>query len=127
MAEHSERMRVGWIDTDAGGRIHFTVAFRWAEATETGLYRKLGLLEEGRGDYPRRRVEAEYHRVLVFDDSVEVQLRVEEVGRTSIRFAWEVLHEGEVAISGGHTIVHVDADGRPAPVDERTRLLLLGT
>ena len=49
MAEHSERMRVGWIDTDAGGRIHFTVAFRWAEATETGLYRKLGLLEEGRG------------------------------------------------------------------------------
>ena len=65
--------------------------------------------------------------MLVFDDAVEMQLRVEAVGRTSIRFAWEVLHEGEVAISGGHTIVHVDADGRPAPVDERTRLLLLGT
>ena len=46
MAEHTERMRVGWIDTDAGGRIHFTVAFRWAEAAETGLYRKLGLLSD---------------------------------------------------------------------------------
>ena len=65
VAEHSERMRVGWIDTDAGGRIHFTVAFRWAETAETGLYRKLGLLEEGRGDYPRRHVEADYLRVLV--------------------------------------------------------------
>ena len=116
MAEHSERMRVGWIDTDAGGRIHFTVAFRWAEAAETGLYRKLGLLEEGRGDYPRRRVEADYLRVLVFDDEVEVRIRVESVGRTSIRFAWEVMHDGEVAITGGHTIVHVDADGRPAPL-----------
>jgi hypothetical protein len=37
-----------------------------------------------------------------------------------------VLHDDDIAISGGHTIVHVDADGRPAPVDERTRRLLLG-
>jgi YbgC/YbaW family acyl-CoA thioester hydrolase len=124
MAAHSERMRVGWIDTDAGGRIHFTVAFRWAETAETGLYRKLGLLGEGRGDYPRRQVEAEYKRVLVFDDEVEIRLRVESVGRTSIRFAWDVDHDGENAISGGHTIVHVDDEGRPAPIDDRTRSLL---
>ncbi len=124
MAEHTERMRVGWIDTDAGGRIHFTVAFRWAETAETGLYRKLGLLEEGRGDYPRRHVEAEYRRVLVFEDAVEITIRVDSVGRTSIRFAWEVVHDGEVAIAGGHTIVHVDGEGRPATIDDRTRGLL---
>jgi acyl-CoA thioester hydrolase len=124
MAEHTERMRVGWIDTDAGGRIHFTVAFRWAETAETGLYRELGLLGEGRGDYPRRRVEADYRRVLVFEDAVEITIRVESVGRTSIRFGWEVRHDGEVAIAGGHTIVHVDGDGRPAPIDDRTRELL---
>ena len=124
MAEHTERMRVAWIDTDAGGRIHFTVAFRWAEAAETGLYRKLGLLGEGRGDYPRRQVEAEYLRVLVFEDSVETTIRVVSVGRTSIRFAWEVAHEGELAITGGHTIVQVDGEGRPTPIDDRTRALL---
>ena len=45
---------IRWIDTDAGGRIHFTVAFRWAEVAETGLYRKLGLLSDRKGDYPRR-------------------------------------------------------------------------
>ena len=124
MAEHSERVRVGWIDTDAGGRIHFTAAFRWAEMAETNLYRKLGLLEEGRGDYPRRRVEAEYLQVLVFDDEVELRIRVESVGRTSIRFAWEGVHDGKVAITGAHTIVHVDERGRPAPIDGRTRDLL---
>jgi YbgC/YbaW family acyl-CoA thioester hydrolase len=126
VAEHSERARVGWIDTDAGGRIHFTVAFRWAEAAETGLYRKLGLIDEGRGDYPRRRVEAEYMRVLVFDDEVDVTIRVASVGRTSITFAWEVVHNGAVAIRGGHTIVHVDANGRPAAVGDHERGLLTG-
>jgi acyl-CoA thioester hydrolase len=126
MAEHSERVRVGWIDTDAGGRIHFTVAFRWAEMAETGLYRKLGLIHEGRGDYPRRHVEADYLSVLVFDDEVEMWIKVESVGRTSIRYVWEAIHEGEVAITGGHTIVCVDAEGRPAPIDDRSRELLTG-
>ncbi len=126
VAEHSERVRVGWIDTDAGGRIHFTAPFRWAELAEIGLFRKLGLLGAGCGDYPRRQVEAEYRRVLVFDDEVEIRLRVDSVGRTSIRFSWAAWHEGEIAISGGHTAVHVDGDGRPAPVDDRIRALLSG-
>ena len=126
MVEHSERVRVGWIDTDAGGRIHFTVAFRWAELAETGLYRKLGLLGEGRGDYPRRHVEADYLRVLVFEDEVEVRIRVDAVGRTSVRFRWEAIHDGEVAITGSHTIVHVDSDGRPFPIDHHSRELLTG-
>ncbi len=126
MVEHSERVRVGWIDTDAGGRIHFTVAFRWAEMAETGLYRRLGLLDEGRGSYPRRHVEADFLRVLVFNDEVELRIRVESVGRTSIRYAWEGIHEGEVAITGAHTIVRVDDDGRPTPIDDRTRAALSG-
>jgi YbgC/YbaW family acyl-CoA thioester hydrolase len=124
MAEHTERMRVGWIDTDAGGRIHFPVAFRWAEAAETGLYRKLGLLSDRKGDYPRRHVEADYLRVLRFDDEVEVRLRVEKVGGTSVTFAWDVLHDGAVAIRGMHTVVRVDDEGRPTPIDDRHRELL---
>ena len=126
MAEHTERARVGWIDTDAGQRIHFTVAFRWVEIAELGLYRKLGLIHDGRGEYPRRKVEAEYLRALVFDDEVEIRIRVDEVGRTSVRFAWDVLHDGEVAITGAHTVVHIDPDGRPSPIEDRVRKLLTG-
>jgi len=126
MAEHTERMRVAWIDTDAGGRIHFTVAFRWAEAAESGLYRKLGLIGDRKGDYPRRHVEADYLRVLRFEDEVELHLRVAQVGRTSVTFTWEAVDDGEVAIRGTHTVVRVDEDGRPRPIDDRHRELLLG-
>src|SRR4051794_39630191 len=52
-ARHLERRRVAWVDTDAGGRIHFTAAFRWAEAAETELVRSLGVLDAW-ADFPRR-------------------------------------------------------------------------
>jgi YbgC/YbaW family acyl-CoA thioester hydrolase len=122
---HVERGRVAWVDTDAGGRIHFTAAFRWAEAAETALCRSLGLLEEW-ANYPRRAVEAEYLAVLRFEDEFELELRPDRVGRTSITYAWEVRRDGEPCIRGRHTVVHVDAEGRPAPLPEPLRGALGG-
>ncbi|MDW8337540.1 MAG: thioesterase family protein [Thermoleophilia bacterium] len=125
MAEQVERMRVAWVDTDAGGRIHFTNAFRYAEAAETSLLRRLGMLERW-GDYPRRHVEAEFLRVLRFEDEVEVRLRVERVGRTSITYAWTIERDGEVCVRGRHTVVSVDREGRPAPLPDEVRAALSG-
>ena len=124
MVEQVEQARVAWVDTDAGGRIHFTAAFRWAEQAETALMRRLGLLDESWGDYPRRKVEAEYLKVLRFEDEIEIKLRVEKVGRTSVTYAWTIAKGGEAAIKGRHTAVHVDAEGRPAPLDDRVRAAL---
>ena len=73
--EQIERLRVAW-DTDAGGRIHFTAVFRYAELAETVLRRRLGLLGNW-ADYPRRHVEADYFAVLRFDD---VACEVEALG-----------------------------------------------
>jgi YbgC/YbaW family acyl-CoA thioester hydrolase len=123
--EQRLRRRVAWVDTDAGGRIHFTAVFRYAEAAETELARELGLLD-GWGSYPRRRVEADYLRVLVFDDEVEVRLAVERVGRTSITYAWTITRDGEVCVEGRHTAVHVDAEGRPAELPSELRARLVG-
>jgi len=124
--DYAERRRVAWIDTDAGGRIHFTAAFRYAEAAETGLRRHLGLLEDW-ADYPRRRVEADFLSVLRFDDAVEVRIRAESLGRTSITWAWQILRGDEVCIEGRHTVVHVDGDGRPLPLPLALRRRLEGT
>jgi YbgC/YbaW family acyl-CoA thioester hydrolase len=121
--EQVEQTRVAWIDTDAGGRIHFTAAFRWAEAAETALMRRLGVLDRW-GSYPRRHVEAEYVKVLVFEDEVEVRLRVESVGNTSITYAWEISSGGDVHVTGRHTVVHVDDLGAPAPLPESLRAAL---
>ena len=122
--EQRLRRRVASVDTDAGGRIHFTAVFRYAEAAETELARELGLLD-GWGNFPRRHVEADYLRVLVFDDEVEVRLTIANVGRTSITYAWTIARDGEICVEGRHTAVHVDADGRPAelPAELRTRLV----
>jgi acyl-CoA thioesterase FadM len=110
---------------DAGGRIHFTAPFRWAEAAETALRRRLGI-SEGWPDYPRRRAEAEYLAVLRFEDDVELELAPERIGTTSITWAWTVSRGGETCVTGRHTVVHVDADERPAPLPEAVRSALQG-
>jgi YbgC/YbaW family acyl-CoA thioester hydrolase len=124
VVEQVERTRVAWADTDAGGRIHFTAAFRWAEAVETELMRRLGVHAAAWGDFPRRKVEAEYLNVLRFDDEIEIRLRVENVGRTSVTYAWTIAKGGEAYIKGRHTVVHVDANGQPEPLGDELRAAL---
>jgi acyl-CoA thioesterase FadM len=121
--EQRERLRVAWVDTDAGGRIHFTAAFRWAELAETGLRRRVGLLDCW-GSYPRRRVEAEFLQVLVFEDEIEVRIRPERLGETSITWSFEIARDGELCIRGTLVVVHVGADGRPAPLTDEERATL---
>lgn len=121
--EYVERLRVPWADTDASGRIHFSAAFRFAEAAETGLRRRLGLLEDW-ADYPRRHAEAEYRAVLVFEDEVDVVIRPARVGRTSITWEWEIRRAEETCIDGRHTVVHVDETGRSSPLPAPVRAAL---
>ena len=123
---HVLQSRVAWVDTDAGGRIHFTAAFRWAEAAETALMRELGLLDDW-GDYPRRAVEAEYLAVLRFENEFELELVPEHVGTSSVTYGWEIRRDGEACIRGRHTVVHVDTDGRPAPLRADVRRALAGS
>jgi acyl-CoA thioester hydrolase len=113
------------MDTDATGRIHYTAVFRWVEATEIALLRSLELLGPDTADHPRRHIEAEYLKVLSFDDKIEVSLTPARVGETSITYAWEILLEGATAVKGGHTLVHVDAHGRPAPISREMRTAFL--
>ena len=124
MVEEVIRTRVAWVDTDAGGRIHFTSAFRWAEEAETELMRKVGVLGDRWGNFPRRKVEAEYLKVLRFDDEIGIRLRVEKVGRTSVTYVWTIAKDGEAHIKGRHTVVHVDAEGRPEPLADGLRAIL---
>jgi acyl-CoA thioesterase FadM len=111
---------VAWIDTDAGGRIHFTAALRYVEAAETALRRRLGLLADW-PNYPRRHVEAEYLAVLRFEDEFVVSLAPARLGNTSITWRWEISRQGETCIRGNHTVVHVDEEGRSAALPKEVR------
>ena len=123
--EHTQKLRVAWVDTDAGGRIHFSNAFRWAEEAETALRRRLGILE-GWGDYPRKRAEAEFHSVLRFEDEIEVRITPEKLGSTSITWRFEIMRDGELCVEGRLVVVHVDDEGRPIPLTDDERSALTG-
>ncbi len=122
-ASRSECRRVLFVDTDAGGRIHFTAALRWDEAVEHRLIRDLDPAGDI-GRWPRRHVEATYHLPLVFDDEVEVRLQVAQVGTTSVRWLWQLARDGQICVEGQHTTVHVGLDGAPEPVPGQLGALL---
>ena len=94
MRTHSESVRVEFVDTDAGGRIHHTAALRWAERAEHQLLRAIGWPELT--CFPRRHVVAEFLAPLRFGDEVRVEIQPTAVGQTSITYGWTVLRGVEL-------------------------------
>ncbi|MFJ9381316.1 acyl-CoA thioesterase [Streptomyces sp. NPDC101455] len=109
---------VGWSETDASGRFHFTAPLRWAEDAEHALYRAAGL---DPAFFPRRAVSSTYERALRAGDAYSVDLTVEGIGSTSITYRWSVRSEDAVCVHGSHTVVHVDGSGRPAALSQALR------
>jgi len=119
------RRRIEWIDTDAAGIYHWTTAFRLAEAAEAALHNALGIADRTFGATPRVSVAAKFQRPLVFNDPVEVELAVEAVGRTSVRYALNITGPDGPAMSGQVTACLIDRESRRAidwPDDLRERL-----
>ena len=117
MTAHVERLRVEWVDTDASGRIHYTAGFRYFEAAEHALARKLlgGKLPQDLsiGGFPRVRVEANLRAGLVAGDVIECTAGVEEVGRSSVTYGFEVKRaDGQPCLDGRIVAVAIDDEGQ---------------
>jgi acyl-CoA thioesterase FadM len=108
------RRRIEWIDTDAAGIYHWTTAFRLAEAAEAALHTALGIADRTFGVTPRVSVAAEFERPLRFNDPVEVELAVEAVGRTSVRYALAITGPQGPAMRGRVTAAFIDASTKRA-------------
>ena len=118
------RKRVEWADTDASGWYHNTVVLHWVEQAENELLDRLGILHELTGRIPRVHIEVDYRTVLRFRDEVDVDLRIEEVGRSSVTYRFEVRRGDDLAAEGAFTMVHVDPEGRARPWSDHHRELL---
>ncbi|MGZ4384455.1 MAG: acyl-CoA thioesterase, partial [Gaiellaceae bacterium] len=70
--------------------------------------------------------QAEYLAVLRFEDEITVDLAVDLIGRTSVEYTWEIRRGEQLCVRGRHTVVHVDEEGRPAPLPETLRRALAG-
>jgi acyl-CoA thioester hydrolase len=118
--------RLRWADADAAGRLHFPRIFEIIEEAESELVRKIGWpMNRSMGyDFPRVNIECRFMRVLELDAQFKLVLTVGKLGRTSIRYDYQVFDEtGEVAIQGNMTLV-VLRDGKPTAIPETLRVAL---
>jgi YbgC/YbaW family acyl-CoA thioester hydrolase len=121
----SARTRVGFSDTDAQGIVYYGRYLPYFDLARVEYHRKLGLLEleiGGEGvEFVMRALAVEYHAPAVFDDEIEVSVRVARIGNTSAtyEFAAYRARDDVLMVDATQTLVLVDLDGRKAcPIPE---------
>jgi acyl-CoA thioester hydrolase len=97
------------------------------EEAEAALLDRLGLVKELYGYLPRVHVTIDYRRPVRFWDEVDVTVRVAEVGRTSITYAFDVRRGDTLAVEGQVVAAHITDDGEASPWSEEHRALLEGS
>jgi acyl-CoA thioester hydrolase len=122
VAEHppfrfSARTRVGFSDTDAQGIVYYGRYNPYFDLARVEYLRNLGLLHrDGGGDFVMRANTVEYHAPAVFDDEIEIFIRVTRIGRTSVTFelaAYRV-RDDVLMVTSTQTMVFVDLRERNA-------------
>ncbi|HWX09132.1 MAG TPA: thioesterase family protein [Gaiellaceae bacterium] len=127
----SARTRVGFSDTDAQGIVYYGRYNPYFDLARVEYLRALGLLHvERAGAFVMRANDVEYFAPAVFDDEIEVFVRVARVGRTSVTLAFEAYRQPDdlLMVTAHQTMVYVDLAERkacPVPDDFREKVLAL--
>jgi acyl-CoA thioester hydrolase len=113
----SARTRVGFSDTDAQGVVYY------------GRYNPYFdlLHHDGPGDFVMRANDVEYFAPAVFDDEIEVHVRVSRIGSTSVTFQFAAYRASDdtLMVTAHQTLVYVDLaerQKRPVPDDFRVKI-----
>jgi acyl-CoA thioester hydrolase len=120
--------RVGFSETDAQGVVYYGRYMPYFDTARTEYHRHLGRVHLGNVDFAMRAVTVEYHAGARFDDPLEVFVRVERVGTTSITYdhaAYRIDDNGgddKLMATAKATLVCIALDERKAvPVPEAFR------
>jgi YbgC/YbaW family acyl-CoA thioester hydrolase len=102
--------RVEFADTDLAGIAHFANFFRYMEAAEVDFLHALGLsvrleCEGQRLGFPRVAAACDFLRPVTFEDMLEIDVRVDKIGRKSVSFTFDFYCRGEVVARGRVTSV----------------------
>jgi acyl-CoA thioester hydrolase len=117
---------VRWADVDASGRIYYTRIFDYAGEGEWELLHSLGLSRKELGktyDFPRVHAECHFKKALELGMRFTIRFWPAKLGRTSIRYDFEVFIEsgpGEAAANGSVTVVAM-RDGKPSGIPPQIR------
>ena len=122
----SARTRVGFSDTDAQGIVYYGRYNPYFDLARVEYLRSLGLLRQ-RGEaseFVMRANDVEYFAPAVFDDEIEIFVRVSRLGRTSVTFEFAAyrLPDDVLMVTAHQTLVHVDlAEWKACPVPDTFR------
>lgn len=124
------RVALRWGDMDALGHVNQAVYHELLEEARTALI--TGLPTPQKGAFVMARVELNYRREIPLHDRyVEVTMRVESIGRSSLTVSQQIFRsDGELAADGLSVLVAWNAaqrGSRPLSDDERAMLSRLQT
>jgi len=93
--------RVEFRDTDAAGIVHYTSFFNWMEQSEHEFLRRLDWSvvrkeEEFHLSWPRASVGCEFSKPLKFQQVFGLQVHLQSVGNSSVRYGFEFLHPADL-------------------------------
>src|ERR1051326_5818916 len=124
----SARTRVGFSDTDAQGIVYYGRYLPYFDLARVEYHRRLGLLGMEIGEpgveFVMRACTIEYHAPAVFDDEIEVFVRVARIGRTSATWEFAAYREPDDVLmaTAQQTLVHLElAERRATPVPDAFR------
>lgn len=125
-------VRVLYADTDRMGVVYYANYLRWFEAGRNEFIRAKGLryrdFEERFGlVLPVAEAGVKYLEPARYDDLIQVETSLVEMGRASARFAYRLMREDAVITTGFTVHACVDGSGRIVRMpEELTRLLRAG-
>ena len=120
--------RVAFSDTDAQGIVYYGRYLPYFDLARVEYHRALGLLGMDIGaegnEFVMRACTIEYFAPAVFDDLIEVHVRLARIGRTSATYELAAYrqHDAVLLVIATQTLVLVDLEERKAmPIPERYR------
>jgi acyl-CoA thioester hydrolase len=123
---YSALARVGFSDTDAQGVVYYGRYMPYFDLARVEFHRHLGRLHLENVDFAMRAVTVEYVAGARFDDLLEIFVRIERIGTTSITYdhaAYRIDDDGDTLMATAKaTLVCIALDERRAvPVPEPFR------
>jgi acyl-CoA thioester hydrolase len=116
----SAQTRVGFSDTDAQGIVYYGRYLPYFDLARVEYHRNLGLLGMDIGDegqeFVMRACTIEYLAPAVFDDLIEVYVRMARIGGTSATYEFAAYRARDdlLMVTATQTLVLVDLDERKA-------------
>jgi acyl-CoA thioester hydrolase len=127
----SALMRVGFSDTDAQGIVYYGRYMPYFDTARVEYHRHLQLLPEHAGEqqFVMRASAIEYLAPAVFDDLLEVFIRIARLGRTSATYELAAYRVDDdlLLATAKQTLVLIDLDERrPTPIPDWYREAIHG-